>query len=190
VTYTRPAPDHQPTPDPAYKFRIDTTFVHWSDNQGADGYIEQLTYHKQPYYPEWIESNTLTLTGARLPDNYQFVNNQYVLFPYEYGYADNHPNAAQAAQLNIEWAVRADGTPIHLSQIHFVKVYTALLQQLGMIGETSTEIMGARDLHPDALPTGFIETDTEKQTIKTIRDGQVVIIRNGQTYNPLGTIIK
>ena len=186
VTYTRPAADHVATPDPKQRYRIDTTFVHWADNRGEEGYIEQLSYHKQPYYPQWIQSNTLTLKGARLPDNYEFKNNQFVLYPYAYGYADNHPNTAPEAQLNIDWAVKADGTPVHLNAIHFVKVYTALHQQCGTIGETSTEIKGARDLHPDAAPTGLIQTNSENQTTKTIRNGQVVIIRNQKIYNPLG----
>jgi hypothetical protein len=32
-----------------------------------------------------------------------------------------------------------------------VKVYTALNQQAGWLGETSTEIMGAEDLHPEVI---------------------------------------
>jgi len=189
VTYERPAKDHVATPDPKMKYRIDTTFVHWSDNQGASGYIEQISFHKQPYYPEWIESNTLVLQGARLPDNYTWTNNQYVLYPYAYGYADNHPDNAPEAQLNIERAVRADGTPVHLSAIHFVKVYTAVHQQCGSIGETSTEVKGARDLHPDA--TTDIESVPQAVSVrKVLRNGQVMIIRNKQIYNPLGSIIQ
>ena len=191
VTYTRPAEDHVATPDPQQKYRIDTTFVHWTDNRGEEGYIEKLSFHKQAYYPEWIESNTLTLEGARLPDNYVFKNNQFVLYPYAYGYADNHPNTVAEAQLNIDWAVKEDGIPARLSTIHFVKVYTALHQQCGTIGETSTEVKGARDLHPEAVAPTAVENlqHDNVQCIKIIREGQVVIIRNGQTYNPLGTII-
>lgn len=190
VTYTRPAADHEATPDPSQKYRIDTTHVHWMDNYGDEGYVVQISFHKQPYYPQWIESNVLTLTGARLPDNYVLKNNQYVLYPYEYGYADNHPDSARLSQLNIEWAVKADGTPIHLNAIDFIKVYTAVHQQCGMIGETSTEIKGARDLHPDALPMGITDTQADQvRSTKVLRNGQVLIMRNDQIYNPLGTII-
>ena len=33
-----------------------------------------------------------------------------------------------------------------------MKVYNAVLQQCGWLGETSTEVCGAFDLHPDAEP--------------------------------------
>lgn len=187
VTYERPAPDHEPTPDNDQKYRIDTTYVHWTDNQGEHGYIVQISFHKQAYYPEWIEANELTFEGARLADNYQYINNQYVLYPYEYGYADNHPDSSSLAQLNIEWAVRADGTPVHLESIHFIKVYTALHQQCGMIGETSTEVMGARDLHPEAVPTEDICLPAaQPRAHKTLRDGQLIIERDNKSYNSLG----
>ena len=44
-----------------------------------------------------------------------------------------------------------DGTPKELKKIDFVKVYCAVLQQCGWLGETSTEVCGAIDLHPDAV---------------------------------------
>lgn len=191
ITYTRPATNHVATPDPVQKYRIDTTFVHWSDNRGNEGYLVKIKSHLQPYYPEWIDNGTLTFDGARLPDNYEFKNNQYYLHPYNYGYVDNHPDTCSLAQLDIEWAVKADGTPIHLDRIHFVKVYNAMHQQCGMLGETSTEIKGARDLHPNAVAPTDIESVQQDnvQCIKMIRNGQVVIIRNKQTYNPLGLLI-
>ncbi len=190
VTYERPAADHVATPDPQQKYRIDTTFVHWQDNRGEDGYLVQISFHRQAYYPEWIEADRLTFDGARLQDNYAYINNQYVLYPPAYGYADNHPDTCRLAQLNIELAVREDGTPVHLNAIDFVKVYTALHQQCGMIGETSTEVKGARDLHPEAMPTELDEVQTSSVTCrKTIRDGQLLIIRDKQIYNPLGYII-
>lgn len=188
MTYTRPAEDHVATPDPNQKFRIDTTFVHWEDNTGDEGYIVKISFHKQAYYPEWIESDQLVFTGSRLPDNYAYVNNQYVLYPYPYGYADNHPDTCSLAGLNIDWAVRADGTPVHLKAIDFVKVYTALHQQCGMIGETSTEIKGARDLHPDAKEETGVENSQQSEISnqKVLRDGQLLIIRGKQTYTTLG----
>ena len=192
VTYERPSADHVATPDPKQKYRIDTTFVHWTDNQGEDGYLVKISSHKQAYYPEWIEADELTFEGARLPDNYAYKSNQYFLYPYAYGYADNHPDTSSLAQLNIEYAVRADGTPVHLNAIHFVKVYTALHQQCGVIGETSTEIMGARDLHPDAptdIQSPSLQEGNEGRATKLIHNGQVLIRRNNQLYNLLGLLI-
>lgn len=190
VTYERPAEGHVPTPDPDQRYRTDTTYIHWTDNRGEDGYLEKNSFHTQAYYPEWIESDKITFEGARLPDNYQLVGKNYVLYPYEYGYADNHPDTCSLAQLDIEWAVNADGTPIHLNAIHFIKVYTALHQQCGTIGETSTEVKGARDLHPDApMPESLTAHRTQPVVTKILHDGQLMIIRNNKIYNPLGTII-
>ena len=189
VTYERTPSDHVATPDPKQKYRKDTTHIKWIDNQGESGYLVQIQpHHKHPYFPQWIDAESLTFTGSRLPDNYEWTGRQYVLYPYDYGYADNHPDTCRYAELDIEWAVRENGTPIHLNEIHFIKVYTALFQQCGTIGDTSTEVMGARDLHPDA-PTAFVNTNADTQATKTIRNGQMVIIRNNIAYNPLGTII-
>ncbi|MBP5659504.1 MAG: hypothetical protein J6W89_05775 [Paludibacteraceae bacterium] len=188
VTYERTPEGHVPTPDPKQTYRIDTTHVHWTDNQGGEGYVEQLSFHKQPYYPQWVDADELIFEGARLPDNYAYSGSQWVQYPYAYGYVDNHPDTCALAQLNIEWAVGADGTPVHLDAVDFIKVYTALQQQIGMMGETSTEIKGARDLHPDAKA----ETDVRNQMSevryqKILRGGQLLIIRDNQAFNPLGT---
>ena len=37
--------------------------------------------------------------------------------------------------------------PVHLPGVDFIRVYTALNQYCGWIGETSTEIFMARDMH-------------------------------------------
>lgn len=185
VTYERTPDDHEATPDTKQPYRTDTTYVHWTDNRGGEGYIEKNSFHKQPYYPQWIEADKLTLTGARLPDNWKWTGSQYVLYPYAYGYADNHPDSAPEAQLNIDWAVRADGTPVHLDAVDFIKVYTALQQQLGTIGETSTEIKGAVDLHMAAdADVSYQRSAVSYQ--KVLRDGQLLIIRDGKAINMLG----
>ncbi len=180
ITYTRPANEKGDIP--------------WQDNKGNSGVITHLdAFHAQPYYPKWIESGTMQFTGARLPDNYvdELGNGMlYVLYSYPFGYADNHPNTNTQAQLDIAWAVKADGQPANLPGIHFVKVYNGLNQQCGWLGETSTEICGAEDLHPDA-PTGIDQTSQEPKanSQKLFRNGQLYILRGNQTYTITGTII-
>jgi len=190
VTYERPASDHKATPDPNHKYRLDTTHLHWTDNKGGAGYLEQVVPHNHTYYPQWISTEKMTFTGARLPDNNQWTGSMYVLYPFEYGYADNHPNDETAAQLDIEWAVDANGNKVHLDAIHFVKVYNGMHQQCGAIGETSTEITGAHDLHPDA-PADVENTLVNSQPAirKFIHNGQLVIIKDDNIYNPLGILI-
>ena len=41
-----------------------------------------------------------------------------------------------------------------------------------------------------ALPTGLMNTEYKAESIKIIRNGQLLIIRNGQTYNPAGQRIE
>ena len=59
-----------------------------------------------------------------------------------------------------EWAVDADGNPVHLPCIDFVRVYTGVSQSCGWLGETSTELSRAEDLH---IPTERNRTKNQKQ---------------------------
>jgi hypothetical protein len=64
------------------------------------------------------------------------------------GYADCHPNDSVArCSFDIDWAVTAEGNPIGLPCVDFVRVYTGVFQQCGWTGEISTEISHARDLN-------------------------------------------
>jgi len=133
---------------------VNNTYQRWTDNQGTEGYIPRNATHSQPYYPQWISDETLSFEGTKLANNAVDVSgngSNYVLSAYPWGYVDNYPNNDDRSKLNIEWAVDADGNPVHLPAIHFVKVYTGLNQTCGWIGETSTEVMGAEDLHPSAV---------------------------------------
>ena len=86
----------------------------------------------------------------RLKDNAVEENGVWVGYAYDWGYADNHPNSEEMSQFKLEWAVDADGNPVHLDEIDFVKVYTAVNQYAGRVGELSTEIAGIENLHFDA----------------------------------------
>ncbi|MDE6308927.1 MAG: hypothetical protein K2L81_01895, partial [Muribaculaceae bacterium] len=61
---------------------------------------------------------------------------------------DNHPNDfADLNSFDIGWAVDAQGHPVDLPGVDFIRVYTGLNQYCGWLGETSTELSRARDLH-------------------------------------------
>ena len=140
-------------------------------------------------YPQWIEEDSVTFTGCRLPDNYEDlsgVGTYYVLYAYPFGYVDNHPNHSMQSQLDIQWAVKTDGTPANLPGVHFVKVYTALHQQCGWLGETSTEIMGAEDLHPNATQDLYQVPTDQLPCTKLLRNGQLYLIYKGAKYNIQG----
>ncbi len=150
ITYYRPDEEKERTPAPNYSFINDTSYVRWTDNQGGVGHVYRNVYHHQSYWPQWLDCESLTFDGMLLADNYvdeSGAGNYYVQYAYAWGYADNHPNADNRSKFNIEWAVDESGVPIILPGIHFVKVYTGVNQYCGWLGETSTEIMGANDLH-------------------------------------------
>ena len=137
ITYTRP--DGEASAD-----------IPWTDNQGGSGSISQNSYHDMDYYPQWIEDNELTFSGTLLPQNAVDENGDgsyWVLYAYDWGYADNRLNTENESNFDIDWAVDSDGNHVSLPGADFVKIYTGVNQQCGWIGETSTEVMGITDLH-------------------------------------------
>ena len=126
--------------------------VAWTDNQGHEGSVPRNTFHAQEYFPLWLAGEgQLSFSGARLPDNAELVGKKYLLEAFSYGYADNQPNDnVEGCSMDIGWAVDAQGQPVSLSHIDFVKCYNGMNQVCGNIGETSTEITGAEDLHLEA----------------------------------------
>ena len=93
----------------------------------------------------------MTFNGTRLRNNGKDESGYgmyYVLYSFEWGYVDNHPNQfTDLISFDIDWAVDAKGNRVSLPGVDFIKVYTGVNQQCGKIGETSTEIVRARDLH-------------------------------------------
>lgn len=131
VTYYRPAADSDP--------------VRWTDNMGGEGLIER-TIHPQSFYPLWLQDDSYTLRGTRLPDNgtYDSDRSLWVMSAYAYGYADNLSNSGDGSCMDIDWAVDGDGNPAGLDAVDFVRVYTAVNQQIptNLVGELSTEFAG------------------------------------------------
>lgn len=132
VTYTRPEPA--------------TADIPWKDNQGNEGVVETNTFHRQPYYPEWIAENEYTLTGVLLPSgNIDMSNPRYITSnPFEFGYADNMQGGDK---IDISNAVDAEGNKINLTGIDFIKIQTGIQANMGWLGELSTEVLGVADLN-------------------------------------------
>ena len=82
----------------------------------------------------------------------------WVLYFFAWGYADNQPNTLadrvtpniEGCGIDIGWAVDEQRQPVNIDFVDFVRVYTGLNQKCGWLLETSTEIIGAEDLHLDA----------------------------------------
>lgn len=168
--------------------------IPWTDNKGHSGVIERLERysvftHPQEFYPLWLEDK-LTFSGTLLPNNaintmpsFQYGN--YILMFLREGYVDNKPNTdSEANSFDISWAVDANRQSVNLQFIDFIRVYTAVNQKCGRLGETSTEIMGAEDLH----------LDTSIQRIKDALAGVESIKKettiNGELYDLQGRKVK
>lgn len=183
ITYYRTPKDHVATPDKSKNFLIDTTYIAWQDNYGNSGYIPQLTpfpTHSKDYFPLW-QDDEITFSGTLLPSNGEQIPNTYyyLMTSYPYGYADNHPNDSVEARLKLSWAVDKDGKAVHLPYVDFIRVQTGVMQQCGLQGEVSTEILGAIDLHPD-LPVAMHIFDTK---IVDWSDSQVFDVLGNKIVN-------
>ncbi len=154
ITYYRPATEPgKPTEE----------YIRWEDNQGESGYKAMNSAHLQSYYPQWIDEEQITFSGTRLPQNgidLSGVGNNFALYKFAYGYADNEPNTSDRSAIDIDWAVDADGQPANLPGVDFIRIHTGVNQENGWLGECSTEIMGVVDLH---LTEVRIESNTIKQ---------------------------
>ena len=169
ITYYRPDENKQRTPSHVDPFLNDTTYIYWTSNDvdpdSTSGYMSRNTYHNQPYWPLWLQGEeTLTFQGSKLRCNAVDLGNNegnsyFVQYFFDWGYVDNLPNnPARISQegdiynpgFKIDWAVDEQGRHVNLTHIDFIKVYNALNQYCGWTGETSTEVAGGIDFHPDA----------------------------------------
>lgn len=154
ITYFRPDENKTPPEVNEGDLVIDPEYIRWEDNQGQSGYIVKNMYHKDnSYYPQWTEGDKLVLKGTLLPNNGVDEGKEYgsgsywVLYAYDWGYADNRLNTEEGSTFDIDWAVDEEGYPVSLPEINFIKIYTGVLQTCGALGDTSTEVCGVEDLH-------------------------------------------
>lgn len=170
VTYYRQGPDHTPVPKPP--FITDLEAIPWTSNDinpdSTAGYLAENSFHRHSYWPGWIDADTLAFAGTKLRCNAvdrSGKGTDIMQYFFDWGYVDNRPdydygigynNKPLSSGMNlgfkIDWAVDEAGQPVVLDKIDFVKVQNAMLQDCGWLGETSTEVGGAIDLHPDAVP--------------------------------------
>lgn len=125
--------------------------VKWTDSDGNEGVVNHLSqYHPQMYYPAWVKEDKYTLTGSKLEPRTIQEGSIWKNQSFEWGYVDNMGSDIVKTssgnymynQFDINNAVDSDGNPVHLDQIHFVKIQSAILQNAGALGEVSTEVLG------------------------------------------------
>ncbi len=152
ITYRRPDPNREIVADEDNSLD-DIYYIGWSDNAGQKGYLPKNIFHNQDYFPKWISANEIAFSGSLLANNAEDISGNgsyFVLYSFPWGYVDNHPNEyADLNSFDISWAVDFDGNPVDLPGVDFIRVYTGLNQYCGWLGETSTELSRAQDLHID-----------------------------------------
>lgn len=138
----------------------------WRDNLGMTGTLLKNEFHSQPYYPDnqyfsEFPQDSVSFSGTLIGHKSDLVNGQIVLPSLAFGYADNREvnrsvspdqpdnpytkdivEGAGGDPVDISWAIDSSGTYVDLDRVHFVKIVTAGLSNLGILGEISTELTG------------------------------------------------
>ncbi len=187
ITYYKPDEDKTPTPSKTSAYLSDTTYIRWTSNDAltpdsVKGYMSRNTFHSQSYWPGWLaDSASLTFSGSKLPCNAadESGNGTYwVQRFYDWGYVDNRPNTTDPG-FKIDWAVDAGGKTKKLEYVDFIKVYCAVNQYCGWLGETSTEVTAAEDLHPQASGVDAISADAFDLVLLRSREGSIALRNSG-----------
>ncbi|MGI6108766.1 MAG: Ig-like domain-containing protein [Eubacteriaceae bacterium] len=131
----------------------------WTASDGTSG--ENYNYPNSLYYPyySWNDENqnSLTVSGLHLVANSKDPYGSSAAAYPDFGYVDTHSTGSYATADNpydgntakkdgmfdLEWAVDADGNPVKLDSVQYVKVGTASNIYAGAIGEKSTEVRNA-----------------------------------------------
>ena len=145
----------------------DSANITWRDNQENSGELISIRSGLIVPSADWwcreTTTDSITFTCVRLPDAY--VNRPAPNMPqnwivpdtlFTWGYAENNQGADycrmnQSNKFDISNAVDADGNPVHLEHIRFIKIRTSVFQQAGWLNEISAEVRGARNLHHPSL---------------------------------------
>ena len=188
ITYYQPDENKARTPSTTDPDVIDTTYIRWTGNDvdpdSTSGYMSRNRYHMQPYWPLWLrDQETLSYSGSKLRCNAVDLGGNdgrsyFVQYFFDWGYVDNLPNSINRQPdeegcnpgFKIDWAVDEQGRHVNLTHIDFIKVYNAVNQYCGWLGETSTEVAGGIDFHPEAVVPQSLPGDVNGDSEVNISD--------------------
>lgn len=197
VTYTNPQVDGA----------VDVPF---SDNYDSTGIVESNGFHKHSFYPNTdsfpqIGVYSHTYSGT-VVENYVDVSNPTLVATFDrpWGYADNGNRGrynglpdnpytygvdenSGGDSFDLNWAIDSVGNYVDLDTVHFIKVHTGFISNVGWMGEGSTELTGGFDVSPDASITGeteFVHLRPFYDTIKVERKQMEAFAFDMGRWNP------
>jgi hypothetical protein len=118
--------------------------IYWVDSKGRTGIIPGGWPVDWGGAGDWV-----TYTGTLLRDDGTIATGEYSGLSEVGGYVDSFGGMGQWAsndtwdKFYVEDAIRADGNPINLSAVKFIKVQTGIHRYGGIFGDCSTEINSA-----------------------------------------------
>lgn len=151
--------------------------VPWFDNNFSSGFIKRNDFHSQAYYPmadyfPFLNKDSLIFEASLLPGKVMEVDGKIISERSLFGYADNTVFRSLSSPLipdnpytpevegcggdgiDISWAVDENDNYVELDEIDFIKIYTGINQNKGVLGEISTEISGIIVVSPVQGLTG------------------------------------
>ncbi|PIC99955.1 DUF4430 domain-containing protein [Sporosarcina sp. P29] len=150
----------------------------WFDNKGREGLLGGRRYPSPDQFPT-VNQEKYTLSGVSILNNFSASEIGTEKKQISYGYVDSIPvlntnyeqpnnpyttpiQGSGGDAMDISWAVDEHGKPIHLEEIKYVKVYSAINKFSGNLGEVSTEISGMGASHPVKQLPSSIEIKSEQ----------------------------
>lgn len=83
-------------------------------------------------------------------------SNTQLLSPYTTGRTSN--TTSNGDPMDLSWAVNKDGSPKQLDAVRYVRVYTGVQQMNGIMGESSTEVLGSHRVAAKGTGAGSVPT--------------------------------
>lgn len=142
--------------------------IPWKVDDGLTGAMRTNHFHNQSYFPGDYDFNcdrdSVSYTGNLIKGCIDLSTPSYIenYRAQLFGYCDNKGakrdevrNPYTSTEVNggdgfdLDWAVDKDGNYVPLDTVQWVKVYTALNQDGGWLGELSTEVAWAQRVTPD-----------------------------------------